>query len=102
MLERAPLTGGRLLTASNVGQAFQMWHSGGADLALVSASYQPDPHLPIPSGWYAPIAQQAVILRSSTAPQQARDFLAFLTDDTSRTIIEAHGYDTPPAAVAHE
>lgn len=103
VLEKVPLASdGRLLTAANVGQAFQMWHSGGADLALVSASYRPNPHLPIPAGWYTPIAQQAVILSSSTEAQRARDFLAFLTGDASRSVIEAHGYRTSPTADTDE
>ena len=79
-----------------------MWHSGGADLALVSASYRPDPHLPIPQSWHAPIAQQAVVLSSSATPQRARGFLAFLSSDASRAIIEAHGYRTLPTGNADE
>ena len=103
ILARAPLAAdSRLLTASNIGQAFQMWHSGGADLALVSASYRPTPHLAVPTDWYPPIAQQAVILSAAGDPGGAREFLAFLGNDTSRSIIAAEGYTIPSDITAHE
>jgi molybdate transport system substrate-binding protein len=103
VLARAPLhERSRLLTASNVGQAFQMWHSGGADLALVAASYRPRPHLEVPADWYPPIAQQAVILNTAGEPGRARHFLAFLTGEDSRSIIAADGYTVPPDIPAHE
>ena len=56
----------------------------------------------MPADWYPPIAQQAVILSASTAAGQAREFLSFLTGDSSRAIIAANGYATPPANPAHE
>lgn len=99
VLARAPLgRQARLLTAANVGQAFQMWHSGGADLALVSAAFHPSPHVPVPAQWHSPIAQQAVILRSSAELALAREFLAFLTSEDSATIIEKDGYLASTAA----
>ena len=103
VLARAPLeASSRTLTAPNVGQAFQMWFSGGADLALVAASYRPQPGLEIPANWYRPIAQQAVILAGSNREQGARDFLDFLSGPTSQAIILAAGYDVPGRESAHE
>ena len=87
----------RLLTATNVSQAFQMWRSGGADLALVAASYRPVPSTPIPASWYSPIAQQAVILGHASGSKAARSFLTFLTSEAARSIIEADGYLTAVA-----
>ena len=103
VLAKHPLgEGSRLLTATNVGQAFQMWYAGGADLALVAASYRPATHRVVPRDWYAPIAQQAVILSDSRNPRLAREFLAFLAAEDARAMIEADGYLTAAAIDRHE
>lgn len=99
VLERFPSAEPRLLTGQNVGQAAQMWASGGADLALVSASFSLTPSLPVPSEWHPPIEQQAVVLTASRRQQQAQDFLDWLTGPLAREIISCHHYDVP--AVMH-
>jgi molybdate transport system substrate-binding protein len=99
VLDRAPLSDtSRLLTAANVGQAYQMWHSGGAELALLAASYRPTPSLPVPEGWHDPIAQEAVILSASARIDSAREFLEFLGSEAVRELIEQHGYRAPVGA----
>lgn len=99
VLKRWPgLTQRRILRASNVGQAYQMWYSGGADLALVALSSRPANYLPIPEQWFAPIQQQAVILQRSAETSRAREFLGFLQTPAMQSLIRQQGYRTEPAA----
>ena len=88
----------RILTAPNVGQAYQMWHSGGAGLALVAASYAPATALDIPAAWHSPIAQQGVILSASRQPELAQAFFEFLSSAAARDIIERQGYAVTAAS----
>lgn len=99
VLARGGHSPARILTAANVGQAFQMWHSGGAGLALVAASYAPAHYIEIPTAWYTPIAQQGVILSASPKPELARQFFDFLGGEQARAIIEAQGYRVDRGAV---
>lgn len=85
----------RRLTAANVGQAMQMWVTGGADAAFVALSFEPAQHLSIPVDWYPAIEQQAVILASAAYPQRARAFLEWLTGPSARSLIAARGYGLP-------
>jgi molybdate transport system substrate-binding protein len=99
VLMRFPAAQPRILTGANVGQAMQMWVTGGADAAFVSASFRPAHSVPVPEDWYAPIAQQAVVLSNSPRRQRARRFLDWLTGtDTARDIIRRHGYRAPEPA----
>lgn len=95
VLGRFPTARPRILTGANVGQAMQMWVSGGADAAFVAASFAPDRFLPVPAQWHPPIEQQAVILAGSNQPAAARQFLDWLTGPTARDIILQHGYSVP-------
>ena len=51
--------GRKLLRGSNVVQAYQFWHSGGADLALVPKALAPTATA-VPSAWHAPVDQFAI------------------------------------------
>ncbi|MEP5763986.1 MAG: molybdate ABC transporter substrate-binding protein [Halieaceae bacterium] len=90
--QQAVIANRRLLRGANVGQAFQMWYSGGADLALVAAAFNPQPHLPIPGDWYTPIEQQAVILSASRNPGTAMEFMSFLASANIQSLIQSQGY----------
>ncbi len=95
VLERFPQAQPRVLTGANVGQAMQMWITGGADAAFVSASFQPAQSLPIPADWHAPIAQQAVVLANSNNIDRAQAFMFWLHSLEARHIIQAQGYKLP-------
>ncbi len=97
LLDRFPAANPRRLTGANVGQAMQMWVAGGADAALVAASFEPAQYLPIPAEWYPPIEQQAVVLASATHPVRAAAFLDWLTGPTARAFIGDSGYTLPEA-----
>lgn len=82
----------RILTGANANQALQMWASGGADAALVPASFQPSHFLAVPEDWYTPIEQQAVILSASDKQERARAFLDWLTGPVGRQRVASFGY----------
>jgi molybdate transport system substrate-binding protein len=90
---------GRTVRGENVGQAFQFVRSGNAELGLVAWSQVSRPGEPTAGSWwevpqalYAPIEQQAVLLRDDAA---ARAFLAFVRGEEGRAIIRTYGYGTP-------
>lgn len=94
VLDRFPAAP-RILTGANVSQALQMWASGGADAALVAASFKPARFLAVPEDWYAPIEQQAVILNASDKQERARAFLDWLTGPGGRERVASLGYGLP-------
>ena len=47
--EFAPAKARKLVRGSNVVQAYQFWHSGAVDLALLPRSLAPQAPLPIPA-----------------------------------------------------
>ena len=95
-----PAVDRRLLRAANVGQAYQMWFSGGADAALVAMSSAPVQYLEVPSSWYPPLQQQAVLLQRGEGLDAATQFLQYLSSPGAQTIIRKHGYAT--VAPAHD
>ena len=95
VLARFPEAAPRILTGANVGQAMQMWVTGGADAAFVAASFSPEPALPVPPTWHPLIEQQAVVLNRSPRRERAGRFMAWLTGDAAVDIIRRHGYLTP-------
>jgi molybdate transport system substrate-binding protein len=91
--------GGRLVRGENVNQAFQFVRSGNAQLGFVALSQLQQPGAPIagsrwrvPRTMYAPIEQQAVLLRESPA---ARAFLAFMRSEETLQLIAEYGYLRP-------
>ncbi len=95
VLQRFPDAEPRVLTGANVSQAMQMWITGGADAAFVSASFQPAQSLAVPADWHPPIAQQAVVLANSNNIDRAQAFMFWLHSLEARHIIQAQGYKLP-------
>ena len=85
--ERAPVRG------ASVAQAYQFWHSGAVDLALLPLSMAPDGAIVIPAHWHAPIEQHAIVLRPSA---QVRRYLNWIRSDTVRSLIREAGYEPCP------
>jgi molybdate transport system substrate-binding protein len=95
VLQKRPLNPDhRLLRATNVGQAYQMWYSGGADAALVALSSSPAHYLEVPANWYSPLQQQAVLLQRGENLAAATQFLHYLASDQAQEVIRKHGYAT--------
>jgi molybdate transport system substrate-binding protein len=85
----------RIVTGENIAQAYQFVSSGNADLGLVAWSQLHRGGPPTEGSWwlvpeiYAPIRQQAVLLKPGKA---AESFIAFVKGGESAVIIRAHGY----------
>lgn len=94
-----PALRARLVRGENVGQAFQFVATGNAQAGLVALSQllDLDPSKrgawrEIDAGQYAPIRQQALLLRGDAA---AESFLSYLRSPRARAIIGAAGYTLP-------
>ncbi|MGB0905865.1 MAG: molybdate ABC transporter substrate-binding protein [Maricaulaceae bacterium] len=83
----------KIVMGENVGQAYALVHTGHADYGLVAQSHftQSDdiPFSPVPQHLYAPIRQDAVLLKQSPA---ASAFMAYLRSQRARDIMRNHGY----------
>jgi len=86
----------RLVRGENINQTLQFVVTGNVELGLIAASQLPQltggTSWLVPADLYAPINQQAVILRDSVA---VRDFLAFVRSTEAIAIIKHNGYKTP-------
>ena len=83
----------RLVRGSNVAQAYQFWHSGAVDLALVAAALAPPGAAPVPTGWHRPLVQHAIVL----APGAGVDaYLKWLVSDRVRALLIDAGYRPCP------
>lgn len=89
----------RLVLGENVGQAFAMVATGNAELGLVALSYvisarnkSGGSRWDVPQSYYAPIRQDAVLLKRAADNMAGRAFLTWLQADEARTIIERFGY----------
>ena len=49
----------------------------------------------VPSSYYTPIAQDAILLRAGQNNPAAKAFLAYLQSEPAQQVIESFGYDTP-------
>lgn len=88
----------RLVTGENISQTLQFIDSGNAELGFVALSQvigKPATQVwAVPADLYAPILQDAVLLKPGEAEPAARAFLEFLRSDEGRAIIARYGYDT--------
>ena len=89
----------RLVRGENIGQTFHFVFSQNAQLGFVALSQVLGPKVngsgsrwDVPVHLYAPIRQQAVLLRSGQRQEVARAFLDYVKDGKSRTVIERFGY----------
>ena len=89
----------RLVQGENIAQTFQFISTGNAKLGFVAYSQIMNPGLSIdgsfwevPQSIYEPIEQQAVLLKDSYI---GREFLSFIKNDESLSIIYESGYGLP-------
>lgn len=88
----------RLVRGENISQTFQFVKTGNATLGLVALAQVRS--LPagtgsvwiVPQGLYAPIRQDAVLLKRGASNAAARDFLTFLRGPQAQRIIGDLGY----------
>ena len=81
----------RVIRGNNVAQAYQFWHSGGADLALVAASLAPG-STPVPTDWHQPVEQHAVVLGEVAGRPEVRAYIDWIRSDRVRSQILDAGY----------
>lgn len=94
--------GAQLVYGENVAQALHFAVSGNARYAFIAKAQAIDPRLPpasclwlVPIDSYAPLTQQALLLRRAADKPAARAFLHYLQGDAARATIERSGFGVP-------
>ncbi|WP_143815003.1 molybdate ABC transporter substrate-binding protein [Magnetofaba australis] len=86
----------KLVRGDNIAQTFQFVSTGNAQLGFVALSQviaRPGgSHWVVPADLYAPIKQDAVLLKRGQSNAAAQAFVTFLKGETARAIIEKFGY----------
>ena len=88
----------RIAQGDSIAQAFQFVATGNAEAGFVAASqvkaWKGDAGSiwEIPQTLYAPIEQQALLLKKGENNPVAKAFLKFLQSETARTVITGYGY----------
>ena len=90
----------RVVTAENIGQAYQFVQTGNAELGFVAlgqvqppdGSKAPGSMWLVPDSLYTPIRQDAVVIATTKASKAATDFVDYLASDKARVVIKAYGY----------
>jgi molybdate transport system substrate-binding protein len=90
----------RVVTAENIGQAYQFVQTGNAELGFVAlgqvqppdGSRAPGSMWLVPDNLYAPIRQDAVVIATTRAGKAATEFVDYLAGDKARVVIKAYGY----------
>lgn len=85
----------KIVLGENVSQALQFAESGNADAVITSWTLLKGRGVMLPENSYPPIRQAGGVLKSSSQPQVARDFLKFLTGPEGRKILESGGLFAP-------
>lgn len=90
---------GKTVRGENIGQTFQFVSSGNAELGFVAYSQVNTParsiigsYWEVPASLYAPIVQQAVLLKDNEA---ARAFISYIQSKPALEIIQDYGYGVP-------
>lgn len=88
--------GRKLVRGTNAMQAYQFWHSGGVNLALVPLSLAGAGAHTIPADWHPPIDQYALLLPRGRANPAAQGYFYWLASAEIQAEIVAAGYDPCP------
>jgi molybdate transport system substrate-binding protein len=90
----------RVVTAENIGQAYQFIQTGNAELGFVAlgqvqppdGSKAPGSMWLVPDNLYTPIRQDAVVIAATKVNTAATAFVDYLASDKARVVIKAYGY----------
>lgn len=89
----------KIVQGNSIAQAFQFVDTGNAELGFVALSQlagnSSGSRWLVPETLYAPILQDAVLLKKGAGNTAATGFLAFLKGPEARAIIEKYGYGLP-------
>jgi molybdate transport system substrate-binding protein len=86
----------RIVFAQNVLTATQYAATGNADAAFTALALVYDRagrKIEVPAHLHAPIDQAIAVLRSSSKPEQARKFVAFIAGRQAREVFKRYGYE---------
>jgi molybdate transport system substrate-binding protein len=97
----------KLVLGENISQTAQFVESGNADVGLLALSLAVAPamkdkgrYLVVPPTDYPPLVQAAVILKSSHNKELANQFLKFLKEPGTVTLMERYGFSIPKGLAA--
>lgn len=88
----------KLVRGDSIAQTFQFTATGNAEIGFVALSQvtawdkSTGTVWKIPQSYYAPIEQQAVLLKKGSGHKAASAFLEFLKSDEARKVITGYGY----------
>jgi molybdate transport system substrate-binding protein len=92
----------KIVQGENISQAAQFVHSGNAEVGIVALSLALAPamkndgrYVVIPPGDYPPLIQAAVILKSSSEKEAARQFLKYLKEPATVALMQQYGFVVP-------
>lgn len=92
----------RLVLGENISQAAQFIESGACDIGIIALSLALAPTMKargtyweIPANAHPPLEQGAVILRSSTHQESAKQFLEFMKGSQGQEIMKRYGFTLP-------
>lgn len=91
----------RLVFGENISEAAHFVRAGTAEIGILSYSHAVGPSLstsgrfwPVPTSFYPPLNQGAIILRQSQNLPLSESFITFILDGLGREIMEHYGYST--------
>jgi len=90
---------GRIVMAENIGQTHALVATGNAELGFLALSFLLSPRntmtgsrWDVPDDLYAPIRQDAILLKRAMSNPAARDLLEFLRSSAARRAMADYGY----------
>lgn len=95
----------KIVQGNNIAQAYQFIDTGNAELGFVALSQvigKEGSSWIVPDKLYAPIAQDAVLLKKGEANPAAKAFLTFLKGKEGHAVIEKFGYALAAAPAKKE
>ena len=88
----------KFVVGANITQAFQFVDTGNAELGFVALSQvvadKAGSRWMVPQNLYAPIRQDAVLLKKGASNDAATGFMTFLRGPEAKAITEKYGYET--------
>ena len=90
----------RIVTAENIGQAYQFIATGNAELGFVAlgqvqppdGTKAPGSMWLVPESLYTPLKQDVVVVAATKVKPAATAFVDYLASDKARAVIKAYGY----------
>src|SRR5580692_4558125 len=85
----------KIVYGENVSQALQFAESGNADAVITSWTLLIGRGVLLPAEWHDPIRQAGGVVKGSTQPTTARQFLKFLLNAEGQRILQSGGLFSP-------